>query len=215
MVLIFDFDGLILNTELAEKLVWDKMFSAIGKEFDITSHRESIGSFGIHPYKPHEVLAEAIGDPSQSKTIRTIATNQMIDLVSTWTCMPGVTEVMSQAKLLGIKTAIGSSSPFLWVNTHLMRLELWDKFDTIVTLDDVEACKPSPDIFLKVLERLDVSPKDALVLEDSANGVLAASRAGIRSVAIPNEITCLQKFPGACEILNSLLDLDLKKYFPF
>jgi len=73
--------------------------------------------------------------------------------------------------------------------------------------------KPEPDIFLKVLENLTVLAGRALVLEDSYNGILAAQRAGIRAVAVPNPVTLDQDFSAAEEVLPSLSSLQLEKYF--
>jgi len=84
--------------------------------------------------------------------------------------------------------AVGSSSEQDWVHGHLKRLGIFDRFDTIVTADDVKNAKPEPDIYLKVLANLDVAPQNALVLEDSNNGVVASHRAGIRVIAVPNEV---------------------------
>ena len=82
-----------------------------------------------------------------------------------------------------------------------------------MTIDDVHASKPEPDIFLKVLENLAVPAGRALVLEDSYNGILAAQRAGIRAVAVPNPVTLDQDFSVAEEVLPSLSSLQLEKYF--
>ena len=126
---------------------------------------------------------------------------------------PGVVEVLDEARQRGILTAVGSSSPCDWVKGHLERLSLFERFETVVTYDDVNEPKPSPEIFELVLKRLDVKPDDALVLEDSANGVLAASRANIRVVAVPNSVTEVMDFSLANEVLGSLLELDLNRYF--
>jgi len=96
----------------------------------------------------------------------------------------------------------------------LRRLGLIENFETIVTFDDVTESKPSPEIFLTVLARLNVNAEQALVLEDSQNGVLAAKRAGIRVAAVPNGVTAGQDFSLADEVLASLENLDLEKYFP-
>ena len=103
---------------------------------------------------------------------------------------PGVFQVLDEADKRGFLLAVGSSSEQPWVHGHLKRLGIFDRFDTIVTAEDVNKnAKPAPDIYLKVLENLDVAPQNALVLEDSNNGVIASHRAGIRVVAVPNEVT--------------------------
>lgn len=127
---------------------------------------------------------------------------------------PGVIQVLDQAAKRGLLLAVGSSSEQDWVHGHLKRLGIFDRFDTIVTADDVENAKPEPDIYLKVLANLDVAPQNALVLEDSNNGVVASHRAGIRVIAVPNEVTLGQDFSLATAIIPSLEDLHLDDYFP-
>ncbi len=100
----------------------------------------------------------------------------------------------------------------MWINTHLKRLGLLGEFDFVVTFDDVENAKPAPDIFLKVLERAGVSAENALVLEDSQNGILAAHHAGIRAIAVPNPITKIQDFSLATAVITSLVDFDPMLY---
>ena len=97
---------------------------------------------------------------------------------------------------------------------HLKRLGIFERFGSIVSSSDVKDAKPAPDIFLKVLEDLGVEAENALVLEDSNNGVVAAHRAGIRVVAVPNEVTRGQDFSLAAAIIPSLEMLDLDAFFP-
>ena len=125
----------------------------------------------------------------------------------------GVLKVLDEAERRGIKTAVGSSSQRDWVEGHLRRFGLLERFAAVVTFDDVSESKPSPEIFQLALKRLGVRPENGLVLEDSQNGVLAAKRAEMRVVAVPNEVTCTMDFSQADEILESLEDLDLDKYF--
>jgi beta-phosphoglucomutase-like phosphatase (HAD superfamily) len=99
------------------------------------------------------------------------------------------------------------------VYPKLKHFGIFDKFDTIVTCDDVSRAKPSPEIFLTVLERLQVKPENALVLEDSKNGCLASKNAGIRVVLVPNEITRLENNPYADDELSSLKQINLSNYF--
>ena len=127
--------------------------------------------------------------------------------------MPGVLELLDQAEEAGILLAIGSSSGYLWISTLVDGLGIKERFDTIVTFDDVELAKPAPDIYLKVLENLGVAPENALVLEDSVNGALAARRAGIRVVAVPTSISAHLDYSMAEEVLSSLAELELEKYF--
>jgi HAD superfamily hydrolase (TIGR01509 family) len=122
-----------------------------------------------------------------------------------------VINTLQEAKRLGLKLAIASSSPHSWVDTHAQRLGLFDYFDKVICADDVPAgrTKPNPDLFLLALKQLQVGKNEAIVFEDSPNGVRAAHCAGIFVVAIPNPVTSLLSIENADLTLTSLADLSL------
>jgi len=214
-VVIFDFDGLILDTETVELNLWRKIFSEHDILFDLESYLKTIGSITSKTYEPSKILAEVVKNGETPSDIYRKVEKQIIDQLDGEKPLPGVLKTIQTAKSMGIKTAVGSSSTLDWVKPHLVRLGIWNQFDTVVTFEDVNECKPSPKIFLKVLERLDVQPHNAIVLEDSENGVLAARRAGIPVIVIPNEVTKNQVFTGAVLKLSTLEDLDLKEFFSY
>ncbi len=214
-VVIFDFDGLILDTETVELNLWRKIFSEHDILFDLESYLKTIGSITSKTYEPSKILAEVVKNGETPSDIYRKVEKQIIDQLDGEKPLPGVLKTIQTAKSMGIKTAVGSSSTLDWVKPHLVRLGIWNQFDTVVTFEDVNECKPSPKIFLKVLERLDVQPHNAIVLEDSENGVLAARRAGIPVIVIPNEVTKNQVFTGAILKLSTLEDLDLKEFFSY
>jgi len=214
-VVIFDFDGLILDTETVELNLWRKIFSEHDIQFDLESYLKTIGSITSKTYEPSKILAEVVKNGETPSDIYRKVEKQIIDQLDGEKPLPGVLKTIQTAKSMGIKTAVGSSSTLDWVKPHLVRLGIWNQFDTVVTFEDVNECKPSPEIFLKVLERLDVQPHNAIVLEDSENGVLAAKRAGIPVIVIPNEVTKNQDFTGAVLKLSTLEDLDLKEFFSY
>jgi beta-phosphoglucomutase-like phosphatase (HAD superfamily) len=106
---------------------------------------------------------------------------------------------------------VASSSPENWVVGHLTRLGLIEFFEQIVTADDVEKTKPDPALFLLAAEKLGVTPQQAIVFEDSRNGVLAGKRAGMYVVAVPNPLTDGMDFSEADLKLGSLADLSLEQ----
>ncbi len=124
--------------------------------------------------------------------------------------LPGVAEYVAEARRLGLKLGVASSSGREWVAGHLARFGLLEHFHAVRTADDVARVKPEPDLFLAVLDALGVAPARALVLEDSPNGILAARRAGIgRVVAVPNDLTRGLDLAGADLVLGALTDLPL------
>ena len=120
-------------------------------------------------------------------------------------------DYLHTAKRLGLKLAIASSSPHSWVDTHAKRLGIFEYFDQVICADNVGAgrTKPNPDLFLLALDQLQVRKNEAIVFEDSPNGVQAAKRAGIFVVAVPNSVTSQLSIENANLILRSLADLSL------
>jgi len=211
--IIFDFDGLILDTESAELVIWTKLYAEHGMVFDEQSYNLVIGSDGTHGFDPAKAMADRPGENRSPDEIRSDMRAISYEYAQSLQPLPGVLELIERARKEGFLIAIGSSAVDKWINTHLSRLGLLEKFDTIVTSDEVKSAKPSPDIFLKVLEKLDVPAENAIVLEDSHNGILAAHRAGIKAIAVPNPVTQFQDFSLASDVLESLVNFDPQKYF--
>ena len=211
--LIFDFDGLILDTETAEVEIWNDFYAKVGLTFTMDAYINAIGSNSPEDFHPAILLADREGEERSFEQIRQDFRKIAYLRCEQLEAMDGVVDLIKNAKTKGYFLAVGSSAAYSWVQTHLNRLGLLDKFDVIVTFDDVENAKPAPDIYLKVLEKLDVSAENALVFEDSQNGVLAAHRAGIRAIAVPNPITSIQDFSLATAVLPSLANFNPDQYF--
>jgi len=194
--------------------VWQQLFSQAGGQFDEQAYLSIIGTYDSQIYDPGVELARLLNHRTTSEQLWAFVQEQSIQVIYQEPALPGVVELIAKAKRAGLMLAIGSSSPRGWVVGHLQRLGLLAQFDTLVTFDDVQQSKPAPDIFLRVLQNLGLLPRQALVLEDSYNGVLAAKRAGIRAVAVPNPVTAGQDFSLAEEVLPTLNALQLEKYFP-
>jgi len=208
--LIFDFDGLILDTETPEVLVWQSVYKDHGFELPVDEWQKTIGGYGISNFNPAEHLSLLSQGRLDSVSLRARYRKEADKIIHASPVLPGVTRMIEQAKENGLQVAIGSSSPHSWVDTHAKRLGIFDYFDHIVCQDDVPPgrTKPNPDIFLKALDQLNVKNDAAVVFEDSPNGVLAARRAGIFVVAVPNPLTAKLGVTGDLTV-SSLADLSL------
>ena len=213
--LIFDLDGLIIETESAYCRIWQREFCKAGLVFDMKGYQNLIGAHHVADgYRPDEVLAAHLKSGVTAEELLKAVSAEARREISNAEAMPGVMKVLEDAEARGLHLAVGSSSEEYWVHGHLKRLGIFERFGSIVSSSDVKNAKPAPDIFLKVLEDLGVEAENALVLEDSNNGVVAAHRAGIRVVAVPNEVTRGQDFSLAAAIIPSLEMLDLDAFFP-
>jgi len=211
--LIFDFDGLILDTETPEYLVWKNIYQENGFDLPITKWGSIIGGNGVSSFEPSEELPRLSQGRLDSDSLRARHRSESHELVLSQPILPGVMEMISAAKEMNLKLAIASSSPHSWVDTHTKRLGIFDHFDVVVCRDDVGTgrTKPNPDLFLLALDQLEVKKEAAVVFEDSPNGVKAANQAGIFVVAVPNPVTSLLVIEGANLILSSLSELPISE----
>jgi HAD superfamily hydrolase (TIGR01509 family) len=133
------------------------------------------------------------------------------ELIAALDVMEGVRDYIADARRLGMKLAIASSSSRTWVVGHLERLRIHAMWDAVLTRDDVARTKPHPDLYATAVDRLGVHPSRAVALEDSPNGIAAAKAAGLRCVAVPNALTRDLDISRADVRLTSLADMPLER----
>lgn len=208
--LVFDFDGLILDTEWPDYLAWQEVYAERGQSLPLEIWLAQVGMGADRiAFDPHFHLEGLLGTSLDRAELRARRRARVRELVSREEVCPGVREYIAEARGRGLKLAIASSSSRAWVRDQVVRVGLATAFDVILTADDVARTKPSPDLYLAVLDCLGLMPEEALALEDSPNGLRAAKVAGIRCVAVPNRLTRGLSFPGADLILESLAILPL------
>ena len=205
--LVFDFDGLILDTEEPVYRSWLEVYQAHGEELPFERWIQIVGSTtaGFHP---QHHLEERLGRPLP-KEVLDRRVGRRTEMILAQEALPGVARHLGEAVAMGLKLGVASSSTNDWVRGHLARLGILESFDCIRCRDDVTNAKPEPDLYISVLECLGVRASEAIAIEDSPNGVLAAKRAGLRCVAIPNSITAGLDLGQADLILGSLAELTL------
>ncbi|HTP02290.1 MAG TPA: HAD-IA family hydrolase [Anaerolineales bacterium] len=209
--LLFDFDGVVLDTETPEVLVWKRIYSEYGFEFPVERVLQTIGHMGYPNFDPAQTLHEWTRDSLDPKELHARHRRESNELIEQEPVGEGVLEVIAQARMLGLKIAIASSSPRTWVEPHLKRLGLAEAFDLVVTSDLVTPgrFKPLPDIYLKALELLALSAAQTLAFEDSPPGIRAAHGAGVFVVAVPNPVTAQLDLEDADFKIQSLCDVNL------
>ena len=205
--IVFDFDGLILDTEDPVYQSWVEVYREHGEELPFERWVEIVGSTTIN-FHPQHHLEERLGR-SLTQEVLDRRVERRTELVLAQSLLPGVVEHIESAKAMGLKLGVASSSTRDWVQGHLERLGILDRFDCLRCRDDVANAKPEPDLYIAVIECLGVHASEAIAIEDSPNGVLAAKRAGLRCVAIPNSITARLDLGQADLILGSLADVTL------
>ena len=211
--LIFDFDGLILDTETPEFVCWQNIYREHGFELPHERWGSIIGGSGHSDFDAAQHLSHLCQGRLDPASLRARNHLESHEIIMKQGPLPGVVDYLQEAKRLGLKLAIASSSPHSWVDDHAKRIGVFDYFDHVITADDVAPgrTKPNPDLFLVALNRLQVPKEAAIIFEDSPNGVKAANRAGIFVVAVPNGVTSMLSMQGANLILSSLSEMSLSQ----
>ena len=209
--LLFDFDGLLVDTESPSRLGWEEIYREHGHDLPQEQWATLVGTIGA-PFDPAGHLEELIGRPLDRDELRKRKRARSHELADLEKLRPGVEEYFVEAERLGLKTAVVSSSEEWWIERHLGRLGRLEGLDAIVAANgDTSRAKPQPDLYLDALERLGLQPEEAIAFEDSPNGVTAAKAAGLFCVAVPNPITATLALDDADLVLASLTDLPLPK----
>jgi putative hydrolase of the HAD superfamily len=208
--LIFDFDGLILDTETPEYEALNRVYTESGHPLPIETYGRVVGSQYNQDFEPVAYLQELTGKPVNAAWFWERVNQHRLALIEKKQLLPGVKDYILGARARGLKLAVASSSPHAWVDGHLKRLGLFRYFDVIRCKEDVHRIKPDPELFLSALGALHLQADEAVIFEDSANGVQAARQAAIRVVLVPNPVTRHLKIEGEFLRLASLADLSLE-----
>ena len=202
--LVFDFDGLILDTETPLIDAYGAVHAAHGVPFDRTAFVHNVGHAEYtfdpwHGFSPHadraalEVERRAIKDR----------------LLLRQPVLPGVIALLDAARAHGLHLGVASNSEHSWVEPQLARLGLHDRFEFFACRDDTPSPKPEPDLYKLVLNRFGLRGHEAIAFEDSHSGSLAAKRANLWTVAVPNAATAHHDFAHADLSVASLAEVTL------
>jgi putative hydrolase of the HAD superfamily len=209
--LLFDFDGLLIDTETPSRLAYEELYRAHGHELPLDKWATLVGTIGA-PWDPDAHLEELVGRRLDREAMARRLRAREHELCDLEDLRPGIEEYLAEAERRGLATAIVSSSTREWIARHLQRLDREQSWDAIVAADgDTERAKPQPALYLEALEALGLQPDEAIAFEDSLNGIRAAKGAGILCVAVPNPITETFALEEADLLLGSFEELPLEE----
>jgi HAD superfamily hydrolase (TIGR01509 family) len=204
---IFDFDGLILDTETIEFEALAELYRELGCELERERWVLNLGTrVQIDLYAE---LAERAGRQLDLVTLRDRQRAAYLRRCEEALLRPGVAALLDAARARGLALAVASSSGRAWVERWLKRHAIRAYFGCVRTRDDVQQVKPAPDLFLSAADCLGIAPEACVVFEDSPNGMLAAAAAGMRCVAVPIPLMASYELPPVSVRLQYLSDLTL------
>lgn len=205
-VVVFDFDGTIADTETPLFVAWSELYEAHGVALDLLRWQQIIGT--DDDFDPWTELEAIVGRPLDRAldVARQARRDALIDAAG---LRPGIERWLDDAQRLGVPVGVASSSPPEWVERHLTRLGLRDRFRCLACADGVIPGKPDPTSYRLACERLGGSPALSVAVEDSPHGVAAAVGAGLYAIAVPHGLTAALDLSRADEVHESLEDVSL------
>ena len=209
--LLFDFDGLLVDTESPSRLGWEELYREHGHELPLEEWATLVGTIGA-PFDPFARLQALVGQPLDRNELDARRQARELALIDLEDLRPGIEGYLDEAKKRRLRTAVVSSSSRDWIEPILRRLDRLDHWDAIVAADgDTARAKPQPTLYLETLATLGLGADEAVAFEDSPNGVRAAKGAGLFCVAVPNPVTETLALDEADLLVESLADLPFEQ----
>lgn len=202
--LVFDFDGLIVDTETPLIDAYAAVHEANGVPFDRTLFIRNVGhaEYAFDPWHGFSPHADRAALEIHRRTIKD-------ELMIRQPVLPGVAALLDGARQHGLRVGLASNSSHAWVESHLARIGLLDRFEFLACREDVPSPKPEPDLYKLVLNRFGLRGLEAIAFEDSHTGALAAKRAHMWAVAVPGPSTLHHDFAHADLKAASLAEVTL------
>ncbi len=200
---LFDFDGVLVDTEWAIYQAWLRTFQAHGHDLPLDIYTHCIGS-DFATWSPKTHLEDLSGLAFDWHDLDARRQTEIMAELENAGPMHGVIDLLEILNAQKIPCAVVSSSSHHWVDGWLEKLDLTRYFQTVVCRGDAPRIKPAPDLYLEGAKRLNLAPADCLVIEDSLNGVKSAIAAGMPVWAVPNRVTDCLDFSGANQVFTSM-----------
>jgi HAD superfamily hydrolase (TIGR01509 family) len=204
---IFDFDGLLVDTETLHYRTWNSLYESYGVKLQVERWLLDLGTHGM--FDAVAELEKLTGRAIDRDATLSDRRAHHVGLVEQEELRPGVRTLLESARESGLRMAVASSSDREWVERWLRHHAIRDYFTCVRSRDDVQRVKPDPELFLSAAACLDVAPAECVVFEDSPNGMRAAAAAGMRCVAVPNGMTAELELPPVTLRLRRLDELPL------
>jgi HAD superfamily hydrolase (TIGR01509 family) len=202
---IFDLDGLMIDSEPLSKKAWIELLGIYGQEL---TDDEFAATIGLHSIDSATFLKELKGLDVEVESLVEKCDSLRLDIIKVEAePVEGLVDLVDYLMWRGLKIGVASNSPGDYVEAALETIKLRPKFPCVVAVDHVQQGKPAPDLYLEAARCLSVEPGYCLTIEDSPSGMMAAIAAGMRCVVVPNHDLRSEEFPGAFARFGSILEL--------
>lgn len=208
---IFDMDGLMVETES----LYFQAESEVARHYGKTFTREVMEKMmGHKAAESIRIMMETLGIEGPAEDIEALRDTLYTDLLLTGVePMNGLFEFLRWLETHGFRKAVATSSKSTFKDIILNHLQLRDRFEVVITAEEVSQGKPSPEIYQLALRRLALNPPQCIVLEDSVPGLKAAKGAGCFCIIVPNHFTRNQDFSGADLVAPHLFHEGIRHFF--
>lgn len=204
---LYDLDGLIVNSEPLHGVASEKALNRYGRSLEELSGEIRASFYGKRVIDVAALVVDSLGLEIAPERWADELHEVFIELIEDGVeLMPGMLGSLELFESLGLRTAVVSSGVSRYVHRMLEITGLDNRFDTVVTGDDVRLGKPEPECFLTAANRLGVAPQEAIVLEDALAGIRAGLAAGMTVIAVRNQFNPV--YDGAHAVLDSLAEID-------
>jgi len=204
---IFDMDGVLVDTETADFQAWQELFDAHGHALSLEEYCDHAGQYGSWD-RLYALLSDGCGrSPADLHADRGPRFQALV--AERLRPEPALTRLLAEIRAAELRSGVATASDREWVEYLLAGIGLEAEFHAVVTGDDVARRKPAPDAYLAVVEALGVAPAACVALEDSRTGIEAARSAGLRVVAVPNAISRAQDLSAAHQRVEGLHEVTL------
>ncbi|UOY92728.1 HAD family hydrolase [Ectobacillus sp. JY-23] len=204
---IFDFDGLLVDTESIWFEAFREALQAYGMDLTVEQFSKVIGT---HDAELYEMIEKGTKKPVEREVLLQEVDDIFRMKMGEPSLRAGVVEYLEEAKESGLRIALASSSKRAWIEGFLTRLGVLHYFEVLKTKEDVEHVKPDPALYIQAYEALGLQAHECVAFEDSLNGLMAARAAGLHCVIVPNSVTAHLPFVDYSHRIESMSDYQLK-----
>ncbi|EFK97277.1 Haloacid dehalogenase [sediment metagenome] len=203
-LIIFDFDGVIVNTERTTFEFYKEILPAYGIQLTEVDFRYKAGRKSVDFFR--DVLGEKFDMGLVTTLIEKKRETFLADIPKFLKPLPGIFDLLEESKRSGLKLAIGSQNEKLLIQKAVDVFKIRHYFDFMTSLQDIQKKKPDPEVFLLVSSTMGIPPHESIVIEDSPSGIEAAGRGGFASVGITTSFS-RKDLGHATKVIDTLTEL--------